>query len=106
MDMFATPLKDIPSDKSSISEEDEHIIYNLFADGKKMASKGMIIINQLREVLVAGILYIILSLTFMDGFLISKIPSCNSKIILIFVKSLIFMVLFYIIKNWNLTRKE
>lgn len=58
------------------------------------------IVNPLKKYIIMFALFVILSLSFIDSFILSLVPSLNSfRYIIPLIKGLIFVVVFYIIDN-------
>jgi hypothetical protein len=100
--MHADSIESLPTDKNALSHSEMQIMDTLF---QKKALFDTIL-NATKEVLIAGILFIILSLPQVDEQIKKFVPSTNtSPYILLGVKCLIFMVLFFVVKNMYLVRK-
>lgn len=101
--MYADLIENLPTDKNTISQTEADIVNTLF---KKKAMID-IVLSSSKEVLLAGILFVVISVPQIDEFVKKFIPIANnSQYILLFLKSLIFMILFFVIKNLYLARKK
>lgn len=100
--MYADSIESLPTDKNSPSNVEIQIMDTLF---QKKAIFDTVL-NATQEVLIAGILYIILSLPQIDDYIKKFVVVANtSPYILLGVKCLIFMILFFVVKNFYLARK-
>lgn len=92
-------LENLPSDKLEPSNEELSIIHSLF---KKKENKIKIILYSLKNIFIAGFLFIILSLPVFDTILNKIFPfTQKSAYLSLIVKAVIFMIIYYIITNIN-----
>lgn len=97
-------LAELPSDQNMPSNEEIHLVDSLFK-----RHKGVIILmlDGMKDILIIGLLFLIFSLPQCDSLIKKFIPSTNNSIyILLLIKTLIFMVIFFLIKNFYLARKH
>lgn len=102
MSKMADPIVQLPTDNTQPNQEELTIVNSLF---KKHSNTIETVANELKDSIIAGILFIVLSLPQVDELIKSLLTfTNNSPIILTIVKALIFIVLFYFIKNYALSK--
>ena len=95
-------LSSLPTDKNEPLEDELIIINNLFVENIEATAS---ILNEMLESLVVGILFIIFSLQYVDNIIFSILPvTQTSQIFLILAKVVVVMLLFWVIKYFNLCR--
>ena len=93
---------DLPTDKSEPSENELRIVNNIFKKNKKMVNT---LVTEFQDPIIIGILFILFSLDQVNDIVIKFFPSAgNSSYILIGIKALAFMLLYWIIKHFYLSR--
>lgn len=96
-------IDQLPTDDTPISEDDLKLADTLF--GKRNTKFLDKIAGEFKDLFLAGFLFILLSIPYADK-IISKIPiAAKSHTILLVIKALIFISLFWVIKNLNLARR-
>jgi len=97
-------IDQLPSDVSVPSHNEIRIIDQLFQEKKSMLDR---ILHQTKDIIILAGLFILFSLPFVDN-LIKQIITVTTKsqYILICVKALIFVIIYFIIKNLYLVRKN
>ena len=97
-------IEQLPADNSVPSYNETIIVDKLFQKKKNIIDK---ILLSTKDILIMGILFIMFSLPQVDE-LIKRLvkPAENSPYILVGIKAVLFMVLFFIIKNVYLARKS
>ena len=97
-------IDQLPSDVSVPSHNEIKIIDQLFQQKKSMLDR---ILHQTKDIIILAGLFILFSLPFVDN-LIKQVVTVTTKsqYILIGVKSLIFVIIYFIIKNLYLVRKN
>ena len=99
--LMADPIVQLPTDNSLPNKEELTIVNTLFKNSNTVET----IVNEMKDSIIAGILFIILSLPQVDEFIKSLLAfTNNSQILLTLVKALIFIILFYFIKNYALSK--
>lgn len=93
---------ELPTDEESVIVENELQILNMVF--KENPSSFRVIIKELYESFIVGILFIIFSLPYIDNILNSIIPVTNNYFFLILIKSIVVMILFWVIKHFNYSR--
>ena len=98
---MADPIVQLPTDNISPNHDELTIVNTLF---KKHSNTIETVANEMKDSIIAGILFIILSLPQVDEFIKSLLTfTNNSAILLTIVKAFIFVILFYLIKNYALS---
>ena len=97
-------IDQLPSDVSVPSHNEIKIIDQLFQQKKSMLDR---ILHQTKDIIILAGLFILFSLPFVDN-LIKQVVTVTTKsqYILIGVKALIFVIIYFIIKNLYLVRKN
>jgi len=99
---MADPIIQLPTDNSLPNKEELTIVNTIF---KKHSNTISTVVNEMKDSIIAGIIFIILSLPQVDEFIKSLVTfTNNSPILLTLVKALIFIILFYFIKNYALSK--
>jgi hypothetical protein len=91
-------LENLPTNKNKVSESEMKTANYLFKDNKDNSLKTQITSN-IKEVAIAGILFFIISMSFIDN-IINKYVKLENIYILLLVKTVIFMILFLIVKTF------
>lgn len=96
-------LSQLPTDKSQLSSKDLEILNTFFKNQQKVVN----LFTEFKDIFIAGIIFLILNLPFVDG-IIKGLISCTAKssIIFLIVKTGIFVLLLFVINNWVLTRAK
>jgi len=95
-------IEQLPTDKSDITHQEKYILDTLFSKNISTLNKVM---KEMREGVIAGLLFIIFSLPFMDSIIKKIITSANSSpIILMGIKAILFVIVFYVVRNFSLSR--
>lgn len=95
-------LTNLPTDQTVPSHNEIQILDTLF---KQKQGNIKHILHHSKDVLIVGILFLAVSLPQVDKLLIKFIPSTEkSPYILLLVKSIMMMVLYFVAKNWYLGR--
>jgi hypothetical protein len=96
-------IDDLPTDNTAMSHNEIQILDTLFKEQKADMYRLM---YGTRDIALAGLLFIIFSIQPVDELVFKFVPSArNSPYILLGVKTLLFMVAFFVIKNLYLARK-
>ena len=101
----ADPISALPTDKHEPTPSELHVIHTLFNDSSNKKSMTTIFVEA-KESLIVGILFVILSIPQID-ILINKILPITEKssYILLLIKVLIIMLLFWLVKHLYLAKK-
>lgn len=96
-------LEQLPTDQSVVSHSEAQIIGSIFKENGGSFKK---LLNGTRDVLLAGIIFIIVSLPQFEPIIKNFFPiTNNSYMFLLGLKVLIFMLLFFVFKNFSLSQK-
>lgn len=96
-------IDSLPTDKNPPSKGEIDIMESLF---KKTHGTVEKLFDGTKDIMLIGLLFIIFSIPQLDGFVHKIVPStANSPYILLFVKTLFFMFVYFLIKNLYLVRK-
>lgn len=93
VDKMADKIQTLPSDKESVSESEQKILTTFFTSN----TTGQVIM-EFKDAIVAGVLFFILSLPQVTD-LVGKFSSYKSPYISILIKTCIFIIAYYVIKN-------
>ncbi len=97
------PIDALPVDQNPPSQSEIQILDTLFKQTHTTTRK---IFEGTKDVMLVGFLYILFSLPQIDTFVYKIAPSSQaSPYILLFVKSLIYMLVYFVIKYMYLVRK-
>jgi len=100
---MADLLESLPTDQNPLNHYETQFINTLFQKENQYDIKN--IAFELKESICGGILFICLSIPYIDDLIKKLVPSStNSLLILIFIKGIIFTGLFWIITNYALAR--
>jgi hypothetical protein len=103
-DVPADSIDALPTDQTPPSHSEIQIIDTLFKQKQGTVQK---LLSGTQDVLIVGFLFVLFSLPQVDVFIMKAVPSTTtSPYILVFVKTLIFMSLFFIFKNMHLVRNK
>lgn len=100
----ADPISQLPADQTQPSHNELMIVNSLFKDHGNSIN---IIFKEMQDAILVGILFITLSLPQIDDMIKRILPMTqNSIYILLLVKAIIVMALFWLIKHLYLSRKD
>ncbi len=98
------PLDSLPTDQSSPSVEEIQMVENLFPAPQSTFNR---ILSQSKGMLVLGLLFLLFSLPQADSLLGKIIPATRtSPYMQLGIKTVIFVVVYYIVTNLYLVRKK
>ena len=96
-------ISELPVDKNEPTKNEIQIIDTIYKKHKKTVNSVFI---EAKESIIVGILFVIFSIPTIDSFIKRIIPAANtSSYILLLIKILLVMILFWIIKHFYLSRK-
>ena len=99
-------LQNLPTDKTEIDENEMEVVNLLFENEEDKNSLGRIM-NEAYEPLILGSLFMIFNLSYMNNILVTVIPCINgSEIFTLVLKTVLFMLLFWFLKNIRLLNKN
>lgn len=94
----------LPTDRNLISPEEAQIVENVFQVQQSAMER---IASNSKDVIIVGFLYVVFSLPQLDELIRKFIPQVEqSPYILTAIKALMFMIAFFILNNWYLSRKD
>lgn len=95
-------IEHLPSDQTVPSHNEIRLVDTLFQQKKSIVEK---ILTNSKDILIIGILFVIFSLPSVDD-LIKKFITIteNSTYILVGIKALLFMIVYFIVNNFYLSR--
>ena len=97
------PILQLPVDQNTPTNDEIQIVNTVF---KKYENTANVIFVELKDSIIVGVLFIILSIPQVDDIIKKYIPMTSSSYyMLILVKTLILMVLFWVIKHFYLSKK-
>jgi hypothetical protein len=96
-------IGDLPTDETVLTHSEIEIFDKLFKNENDVKK----ILNELQDTILVGILFGIFSLEILNNIIYKYIPVTKKSIyLLIFVKSLMVMVLYYFLKNMYLIKNK
>jgi hypothetical protein len=97
-------LKNLPVDSSISTVNEQAVINTLFTTQKKNITK---LFGGLKDVILVGVLFAVFSLPFVNNCVnnIFKFTT-NSTFYTIVLKTILFMLIFFILQNYFLAKKE
>ena len=101
MSNYADSLKQLPMDNQQLNQSEVDVFNKIYKgdsppSGKK--DKFQMLNGEIQDSLIAGILFAIFSLPFVDK-CIGKFMGESPNMVKLLVKTVAFMIIFYIIKN-------
>ena len=97
-------IEQLPSDQTVPSHNEIRIIDTLFKQKKGVIDK---ILKNTKDILIIGILFVIFSLPPIDELIKRFVPiTATSPYILIGVKALLIMIVYFIVNNFYLSRNK
>ena len=98
-DKSSDNISDLPTDKNEPSSEELEIVNTLF---KTNNNKMYVILNEVKDALLVGILFIIFTLPQIDAFINKFIPFTQKSIyILILIKFFVMIIIYWCIKYFS-----
>lgn len=96
-------IAQLPVDETQPTHNELRIVNTLFKDHQNTVNK---LANEAKDSVIIGILFVVFSLPQLDEIIGRFYPTTQkSPYLLIFVKVLIIMVLFWVVKHFYLSRK-
>ena len=111
MENFADSLNNLPMDDEKLNPEENGVFNTLYKDDEKPKPKkqqdimSLIFNSGIKETIIAGLLFTIISMPFVNK-IIEKSMGERKTVIKLGVKTVVFMVLFYIIKSFVINEKK
>lgn len=101
---MADNINKLPTDQNVPNQEELHTINTVFKENKKGIKR---MFGDMKDAILAGILFGIMSIPQVDNLIKSLISSANNSwIILIGIKIILFIIIFYVIKNFAFAKKN
>lgn len=95
-------ISDLPTNKNKLSENEQRIMNTLFKEKNTIN----IIFREMQDSFIVGILFVVFSTPYIDTLIFKVVPAAEKSIyILLCIKVLLIMILFWIIKHFYLARK-
>ena len=102
--MSGDNIMNLPTDKMSPSANEVNMMNTFFQENKGTFHN---LCYEFKDILVIGLIYFLVGLPFVDGLIKSMITSAeNSSFILLGIKTLLFMLVYFIVTNWKFARKS
>ena len=95
-------IQNLPVEKTQYTENQMKIANMVFKEHKNVLNT---IASELRDGIIISILFILFSSPQLDAFILKTIPNANNIFIMYGIKCTLIIVLFYIFKNFHLSRK-
>lgn len=97
-------VDNLPTNESVPTRTELKIVENIFTKENKGIMERLL--GSLKDVFIAGIIFLIFSANFVDETIKSFVPSANiSTTMLLGIKTLLFMFVFFFVKNFYLSKK-
>ena len=97
-------IKSLPTNTDIINDLDLQIVNNLFGTSNKSIKEN--ILHEAKDLIIISILFIILSLPQTDKILQKYLPITNNYVYNIILKTIIFVIFYWVIKHFYLIRKN
>ena len=95
-------IQNLPLEKTQYTENQMKIANIVFKENQGILN---IIGCELKEGVILSILFILFSSPQLDNFIVKTIPNSNNMFVLYGIKCVGIIILFYILKNFQLSRK-
>lgn len=97
-------LDTLPTNENPLSRNDYMIIDSIF-NKENMSTMSKIYLS-LKDIVIAGIVFLLFQMQFVDDTIKTFVTSANSSnMILLSIKTFLFMFVFFFCKNFYLSRK-
>lgn len=101
--MYADSIDSLQTDKNAITQSENQLLNSLFVRKSMFET----ILGAAKEVVLAGILFVVFSLPQVDDLVKKYVPSTNNSVYLLtFAKAALFMIAFFVLKNMYLVRNN
>ena len=97
-------IKSLPTNTDIINDLDLQIVNNLFGNSNKSIKEN--VLHEAKDLIIISILFIILSLPQTDKILQKYLPITNNYVYNIILKTIIFVIFYWVIKHFYLIRKN
>ena len=99
-------INNLPINNQPPSNHELNVVKELFEDPEHQETINTSV-NELKDYILAGILFLIFSLKGLDNLLKNNVAIFdNSEIILVLFKALLFIIIFYVVRNFVLAFKS
>lgn len=95
-------IENLPTDNSDVSEDEQEVIDMIFEENK---STFEALANEIKSVAIVGLLFFVFSIPQLDSLFKGLLPITNNVYILILLKSLIVMVIYWLVKHFGYSQK-
>jgi hypothetical protein len=95
-------IKNLPVDATVSTVNEVNIVNTLFSSQKSNFKK---LFSGTKDVLIAGVLFSLLNLPFVNNFIRACFKCGESEVYLLVIKTALFMILFFIAQNYFLAKK-
>jgi hypothetical protein len=95
-------IKNLPTDNNEPNHKELYYVNTIFEKEKVNIKK---IFYELKEVIMVSLLFVLLSISYIDVLIKKIYPKAGNTMILISIKAVIFAVVFYLLKNLHVLRK-
>jgi hypothetical protein len=97
-------LRKLPTSKDDISPSHMEILDRVF--GQEQAENMKIVCGSNLEILYAGIIFFVLNLTYTEDMIKRFYKNAENPLVMTVVKTILFVVLFFLVNNWYLAKKS
>ncbi len=94
-------IQNLPTDSVKPSPEESQIINTLFNNPEKIKN----VCVEFKDSIFVGILFLIFTLNYVDKFIKSIFKQAENPYILLGIKTICIMVIYYLAKNWLLCKQ-
>lgn len=99
-------INNLPINNRPPTNHELKIVKELFEDPEHQETINTSV-NELKDYILAGILFLVFSLKSLDNLLKNNVAIFeNSDIILVLFKALLFIIIFYVVRNFVLAFKQ
>jgi hypothetical protein len=102
-ELFGDSIETLPSDQNPPTHNEIKMVETLFKENKSTID---IILADAKNIIFMGLLFIILSTPQVDDLIKKFVVAAESPYILILIKAILFMFIYFIINNLYLARKN
>ena len=96
-------LRNLPTDNSNPNEKELYYINNIF---EKEQSNIRKIMMEFKDIVMISLLFLLVSIPYIDSIIKKVYPRAENRSIMLVVKSVLFGLLYYMLKNLYTLRKK